>query len=138
MNSIHRSLLARSLLTGVASLAFMIMGPVVIRAEIVTVQGDDGLGGADGVDPGDNGVPGGDGESVTANAGSAQPITAPLNKATAVAGNGGGGGNGAGVGDGGMGGNGGAATAMAATTIISGSAEADAKFLRRQRRCRRG
>jgi hypothetical protein len=129
MNSIHRSVLARSLMTGVASLAFMMMGAAGVRAEIVNVQGDDGAAGADGVNPGDNGVPGGDGESVTANAGSAQPITAPLNKATATGGNGGRGGNGAEIGDnasGGNGGHGGAATATAATTIISGSAEADA------------
>src|SRR5580693_4077689 len=111
MNSIYRSILARSLMTGVASLTFTAMGPAGVRAEIVIVQGDDGAAGADGVDPGDNGVPGGDGESVTANAGSAQPVTAPLNKATATGGNGGAGGNGAGDGNGGIGGEGGAAQA---------------------------
>jgi hypothetical protein len=42
MNSIYRSILARSLMTGVASLAFMTMGAAGVRAEIVTVQGDDG------------------------------------------------------------------------------------------------
>ena len=92
--TMDRSILARSLMTGVASLAFMMMGAAGVRAEIVTVQGDDGAAGADGVNPGDNGMPGGDGESVSANAGSAQPITAPLNKATATGGNGGQGGHG--------------------------------------------
>ena len=81
-------------MTGVASLAFVMVGAGGVRAEIVTVQGDDGAAGADGVNPGDNGMPGGDGESVSANAGGAQPITAPLNKATATGGNGGQGGNG--------------------------------------------
>ena len=47
----------------------------------MTVQGEDGPAGEDGVNPGDKGMPGDDGESVSANAGSAQPITAPLNKA---------------------------------------------------------
>ena len=89
MKSIHRSILTRALMTGVASLAFMMVGAGGVRAEIVTVQGDDGAAGADGVNPGDNGMPGGDGELVSANAGSAQPITAPLNKATATGGNGG-------------------------------------------------
>ena len=42
MNSIYRSILARSLMTGVASLAFTMMGPAGVRAEIVIVQGDDG------------------------------------------------------------------------------------------------
>ena len=83
--TMDRSILARSLMTGAASLAFMMMGPAGVRADIVTVQGDDGAAGADGVNPGDSGLPGGDGESVSANAGSAQPITAPLNKATATA-----------------------------------------------------
>ena len=77
MNSIHRSILARSLMTGVASLAFMMMGAAGVRAEIVTVQGDDGAAGENGVNPGDPGMLGGDGEPVSANAGSAQPITAP-------------------------------------------------------------
>ena len=95
MKSIHRSILTRALMTGVASLAFVMVSAGGVRAEIVTVQGDDGAAGANGVNPGDNGMPGGDGESVSANAGSAQPITAPLNKATATGGNGGQGGNGA-------------------------------------------
>ena len=95
MKSIHRSMLTRALMTGVASLAFMMISAGGLRAEIVTVQGDDGAAGADGVNPGDNGIPGGDGETVSASAGSTQPITAPLNKATATGGNGGAGGNGA-------------------------------------------
>ena len=129
MNSISRSILARALMTGVASLAFVMVSAGGLRAEIVTVQGEDGAAGEDGVNPGDNGMPGDDGESVSANAGSTQPITAPLNKATATGGNGGQGGNG----DDGVrrrqwrqGGNGGASSATASTTIISGSAEADA------------
>lgn len=79
----------------------------------MTVQSDDGLAGADEVNPGDNGMPGGNGEAVSATAGITQPITAPLNKATATGGNGGQGGNGAIGGDGGNGGNGGASNAMA-------------------------
>ena len=129
MNSISRSILARSLMTGAASLAFVAMAPAWVRAETVIVQGTDGAPGADGVNPGDDGMPGGDGEPAAANAGSVHPITFPLNHATATGGNGGVGGNSAGVGNGGKGGNGGnggAATATAATTIISGSAEADA------------
>ena len=115
-------------MAGVASLAVMMMMPAGARAEIVTVQGDDGAAGADGVNPGDPGLPGGDGESVSANAGSAQPITAPLNKATATGGNGGQGGNGlaGGNGNGGGGGNGGASNATGLTAIVSGPAEADA------------
>jgi hypothetical protein len=66
------------LMAGVASLAVMMASAKGALAEIVTVQGDDGA-------PGANGLPGGDGESVTANAGSALPVTAPLNKATARA-----------------------------------------------------
>jgi hypothetical protein len=77
MKSIHCSILMRALMTGVASLAFVMVSAGGLRAEIVTVQGDDGAAGADGVFSGDNGMPGGDGESVSGNAGSAQPITAP-------------------------------------------------------------
>ena len=72
MKSIPRSILARALMTSVASLPFMTLGAAGVRAEIVTVQGDDGSPGADGVNPDDHGLPGGDGESVAANAGSAQ------------------------------------------------------------------
>jgi plasmid stability protein len=114
MKAIHRSILAQALMTSAASLALMMMGAAGVRAEIVTVQGDDGAAGADGVNPGDNGMPGGNGESVAANAGSAQPITAPLNKATATGGSGG------------QGGNGGASNATASTAIVSGPAESDA------------
>lgn len=114
--TIDRSIFAWSLMTGVASLAFMMMGVAGVRAEVVIVQGDNGAAG----DPGQSG---GDGELVEANAGSVHPITSPLNKATATGGNGGVGGDGA---NGSNGGNGGAATATAATSIASGSAEADA------------
>jgi hypothetical protein len=76
MKSISRSILARSLMTGAASLALMTMDSAVVRAETVIVQGDDG-------------VPSGEGESVAANAGDVHPITTPLNKATATGGNGG-------------------------------------------------
>src|ERR1700722_404712 len=125
MKSIHRSVLTRALMAGVASLAFVMVSGGGVRAEIVTVQGDDGVAGADGVNPGDSGLPGGDGESVAANAGSALPITAPLNKATATAGNGGIGGDGipldySGATGGGNDGNGGAAATTATTTIITG------------------
>jgi hypothetical protein len=131
MKSIHRSKLTRALMAGAASLACVMIGAAAVRAETVAVLGSDGLAGADGVNPNDPGLPGGDGESATANAGSTQPVTFPLNKATATGGNGGQGGNGgpapagtAGEGDGGNGGNGGAANATASTAIASGSAEA--------------
>src|SRR5580693_5221596 len=39
--TMDRSILARSLMTGAASLAFMMMGPAGVRADIVIVQGDD-------------------------------------------------------------------------------------------------
>jgi hypothetical protein len=61
MKSFHRSILTRALMTGVASLAFLMVSAGGVRAEIVTVQGDDGAAGADGVNPGDPGLPGGDG-----------------------------------------------------------------------------
>jgi hypothetical protein len=132
MKSIHRSILARALMATAASLAFTTISAGSVRAEIVTVQGDDGPAGANGVNPGDPGLPGGDGESVAADAGSAQPITAPLNQATATGGNGGAGGNGinpdyssAGS-NGGSGGNGGDASANSAAAIVSGSGEAEA------------
>ena len=63
MKSIYRSILARSVITGAASLAFMMMGAAGVRAEIVIVEGADGAAGADGVNPGDPGLSGGDGES---------------------------------------------------------------------------
>ena len=43
MKSIHRSILTRALMTGVASLAFVMISAGGVRAEIVTVQGDDAL-----------------------------------------------------------------------------------------------
>jgi hypothetical protein len=47
--TMDRSILARSLMTGVASLAFMMAGAAGARADIVTVQGDDGANGANAV-----------------------------------------------------------------------------------------
>jgi hypothetical protein len=44
MNFIHRSILARALMTGVAFLAPTMMGAGAVRAETVNVQGDDGFG----------------------------------------------------------------------------------------------
>jgi hypothetical protein len=77
MKSIHRSILTRLLMTGVASLAFVMASAGGVRAEIVTVQGDDGAAGADGVFSDDPGLPGGEGESVTANAEHATDHSAP-------------------------------------------------------------
>ena len=74
--AIDRSFLTRLLQTTALSLALITASAAVVRAEIVIVQGDDGVNGADGVNPGDPGLPGGDGESVTANAGSS-PIPSP-------------------------------------------------------------
>ena len=119
MKSIRRSMLARALMTGVASLAFVTVRPGGVRAEIVTVQGEDGANAIDG----DPDILATSGESVTATAGSTQPVTAPRNSAFATGGNGGNGGNDLGNGTGQPGG---AATATGATTVISGSAEADA------------
>ena len=126
MKSTHRSVLTSALMTGVASLAFLTVGAAGVRAEIVTVQGDNGAAGEDGVNPGDPGLPGDDGESVAGNAGSTQPFTAPLNKSSVTGGNGGQGGNGAVIvfgfnSNGGNGGNAGAATATASTIIGAGS-----------------
>ncbi|MGH6798875.1 MAG: hypothetical protein ACREDI_10910, partial [Roseiarcus sp.] len=70
MKSIYRSILARLLQTTALSLALMTASTAGLRAEIVIVQGADGAAGADGVNPGDNGLPGGDGESVAAGASS--------------------------------------------------------------------
>jgi hypothetical protein len=89
MNSVHRSILARASRTGAALLTVMMMGTAVVRAESVFVQGSDGANGANAVNSGDPGLPGGDGESVAANAGSVNPITFPLNQATAIDGSGG-------------------------------------------------
>jgi PEP-CTERM motif len=118
MNSIHRSIFARALMTGAASLVLM-FGTAGVRAEIVTAQGADGANAVDG----DPDVPAGEGESVTASAGSMQPVTAPSNSAFATGGNGGSGGNDLGNG---VGASGGRAGATAATRVISGSAKADA------------
>jgi PEP-CTERM motif len=101
---LQRSFLARLLQTTGLSLALMTASAAGVYAETVTVVGD-------------NGPPGGDGESAVATAGSVHPVSFPLNKASATGGNGG---------AGNPGGNGGAAIATAATAIISGSAEADA------------
>ena len=90
-----------------------------VRAEIVTAQGADGANGV-GDDP--YAVPE-EGESVTATAGSIQPVSDPSNSAFATGGNGGNGGN---VPGNGTGAPGGAARATAATAVNSGSAEADA------------
>jgi len=61
MNSISRSILARSLMTGAASLGFVMMSAAGVRAETVIVQGDEGAAGADGVNSGDPGMSGDDG-----------------------------------------------------------------------------
>jgi hypothetical protein len=130
MNSLHRSILTRALMTGAASVTFGMISAGGVRAEIVTALDDDGSAGEDGVNPGDNGMPGDDGESVSASAGGTQPIIAPLNKATVTGGNGGQGGDviddGFDSSNGGAGGNGGGANGSASTTIGSGSREADA------------
>ena len=55
MKSIHRSILTRLLMTGVASLDFAMVSAGVVRAELVTVQGDDGAAGAQ-IDGGDRRV----------------------------------------------------------------------------------
>jgi hypothetical protein len=127
MNSIHRSILARSLMTGVALLAMTTMRAGEVRAESVILQGADGANGANAVNSGDDGMTGDNGESVTANAGSVLPVTFPQNQGTATGGSGGAGGNGTfdhGDGFGGSGGNGGTATATASTAIPAGSGEA--------------
>jgi hypothetical protein len=130
MKSSHRSILTRALMTGVASLAFVMVSAGGVRADIVTVQGANGAAGSDASNTGNDAQSGGDGESVSANAGSTQPITAPQNQAIAGGGGGGQGGNGV-YGDtaresGGAGGNGGAANAAAFTTIVSGAAGVEA------------
>jgi hypothetical protein len=89
---LQRSFLTRLLQTTGLSLALMMASAAGVQAEDVTLQGAPGANGADGVNEGDSGQPGGDGESVTANAGSG--ITSPLNKATAIGGLGGAGGSG--------------------------------------------
>ncbi len=115
-----RSIVTRALMTGVASLAFVVTSVMEVRAEIVTVQGANG---ADAID-GDPDVPSTGGKSATATAGSTQPVTDASNSAFATGGNGGNGGSDLFNNPGSPGG---AATATAATTVTFGSAEADAK-----------
>ena len=64
MNSIYRSILAGSLITGAALSSFVLGGATETRAQ--TAIGGNGGPGEDGVNTGDRGLPGGDGESVTA------------------------------------------------------------------------
>jgi hypothetical protein len=112
MNSYSRLFLTRSLMTGVASLAFIMVSDASVRAD--TVYGADGTPGAFcGFDE-DCDIDGGDGE----------PVFAGGNPAVAIGGNGGAAGFGGHVGDGtGNGGNGGSATAVATGgSIVSASA----------------
>jgi hypothetical protein len=112
MKPIHRSILARALMVGVASLAFMMLGTAVVRAQVI----------------GANGAPGAtcnQGEDCDINGGNGESVSAGGNPAVAVGGNGGAAGfGGNGVGDGtGNGGNGGSATAVATGgAIVSASA----------------
>jgi hypothetical protein len=91
MNSISRSILVRSLVTGATSLAFMTMGPAVVRAQ----TGADGGSGADCFDDGCHAGNGGDGDSVTADgdavagAGGAGGIAFPATGFDGMGGNGG-------------------------------------------------
>jgi len=123
---LQRSFLTRLLQTTGLSLALMTASAVGVHAETVTDVGANGANGANGVNPGDPGQQGGDGGSAAADAEGVSP-----NKAMATGGNGGGGGVEGGFNrpfrqSGAPGGRGGDATATAGTTIISGSAEADA------------
>ena len=77
VTSIHRSVFARLLVTGVVLVPFMLMGTGEGRAESVFVEGANGENRADLVNPGDW-APGGTGGPATANASSVDP----LNKAT--------------------------------------------------------
>jgi hypothetical protein len=94
MNSISRSILARSLMTGAASLAFMMASAVVVRGQ--TVIGADGVPGADCLTEFCHGGNGTDGESVSSVG----------NAAAAFGGGGGSGGNAFVFGFGDFGGNG--------------------------------
>jgi PEP-CTERM motif len=126
---LQRSFLTRLLRTTWLCWGLMTASAAGVHAEDVTVQGSVGVDGADGVNPGDPGQPGFPAGPTFADASSADP----LNKATAFGGTGGQGGN---VGDvidnifvfnsGAIGGTGGDAEATAATSVISGSGEADA------------
>ena len=121
------SSLTRLLQTTGLSLALMTASAAGVYADTVTVQGVNSASGSDNFDPGGYAGSGIDGGPATANAGSLNPITDPLNEAAAIGGSGGNGGNNyADDGVAGSGGGGGAATATAATTIISGSASANA------------
>jgi hypothetical protein len=55
MKSIHRTILARALMSTGLSLALMTAGAAGVRAEDVTVVGANGANGASGVNPGDPG-----------------------------------------------------------------------------------
>ena len=85
MKSIHRSIFARALMTGAASLAVMMASAAEGRAESVFVQGANGANAVDS----DPDVQATSGESVAATAGSMQPVTSPSNSALATGGNGG-------------------------------------------------
>ena len=132
MRAIERSFLTRLLITSALPLAVVWAGAPKASAETIIVPAMpgflDGANGADGVSPpGDpDGQPGGDGLPANADAGYSAPNNDALNSATATGGNGGAGGTGVDDGNGGNGGSGGLATAKAATSIVSGLAEADA------------
>jgi hypothetical protein len=119
MKSFDRSILARALMTGAASLAFVMIGAAVVRAG--TVTGADGTAGA--FCYGDPSID----ESCAVNGGDGESVSAGGNPAVAIGGNGGAAGDtGYGYGDGdgtGNGGNGGSATAVATGgSIASASA----------------
>jgi hypothetical protein len=131
----QRSFLMRVLQTTGISLALMTASAAGVHAEDAIVQGANGASGFDNCDQfGDNCTEfeiagyGDVGGSATANAGSLLPITSPLNNATAIGGMGGNGGNNFNGVDGipGAGGSGGAAKARAATTLLFGTAGANA------------
>jgi hypothetical protein len=108
MKSISRSIWARSLVTGAASLALVVMGAAVVRAQ--TVIGADGANGADCFDAFCRAENGGDGESVSVDG----------NPAAAIGGNGGGAGvSFSGPGDDGFAGAGGDATATSASSATA-------------------
>jgi hypothetical protein len=120
MNSVHRSILTRALMTGVASLAFMLASAGAVRAQ--TVIGTDGGPGANCDTDGCQAGTGGNGESVYSGE----------NPAVAIGGAGGPGGISFTVnGSNGYGGNGGSATADAgggptsSATAIGGAGGVD-------------
>ena len=121
MKSVHRSILARALMTGVALLALVVMSAGGVRAG--TVTGADGTAGA--FCYGDPSID----EACDVNGGDGESVSAGGNPAVAIGGNGGAAGDtdydyGYGDGDGtGNGGNGGSATAVATgSSIVSASA----------------